>query len=97
MAETLRVWRLSPVAQTVDPAWQGRRIWTRVDVVAGTVGEAILAAVRHEQALTANTDQNSQDHQQGRSGFEDERLYRVDRLPEAAPAGALPGDVVFAE
>lgn len=90
----LMVWRFTPVAEPVDPSWQGRRIWQKLDVVAGSAGEAILAAVRHDQSETGLTDGQSQDHQQARSGFEDERLYRVDRLPEPPPSTAITGQVL---
>lgn len=97
MASSRIMWRVTPVADALDPTWQGRQIWTRIDVVAGTAGEAILAAIRYDQGLTGRTDETSQDHQQGRSGLEDERLYRVDRLPDEAPRDATPGQVLFAE
>lgn len=91
---SLAVWRFTPVASAADPAWQDRQIWTGLEIVAETAGEAMVAAARYESLRTGLTDIDSQDHQQRRSGFSDPSLYRVDRLEREAPAGARSGQVV---
>jgi hypothetical protein len=93
---TNHVWRLTPVARPDDPTWQGRRIWTQLDIVAATVGEAILLAARYDEDQGGRDTADSQDRQQLRSGFEDERLYRADRLDDAPPDGAQAGQVILA-
>jgi len=93
---TNHVWRLTPVASPDDPTWQGRRIWSQVDVVAASAGEAILLAARYDEEKGGRDAADSQDRQQLRSGFEDERLYRADRLEDALPAGAQAGQVILA-
>lgn len=93
---TLAIWRLTPVASPSDPAWQGRRIWNRIEIIAASAGEALLQADRYEREVTGLTDADSQDHQQRRSGFADPTLYRVDRLDKPTPADATPGQIVYA-
>lgn len=82
----LATWKFTPVARTDDPAWQGRPIWSELNVVAATAGAAILAAERHYERSGGFTDQDSQDGQQSNPGFGDVKLYRVDRI---ASAGGL--------
>jgi hypothetical protein len=93
-APTNHVWRLTPVARADDPRWQGRRIWSELVIVAGNVGEAVLLAARHDEQASGYRVSDSQDGQQLRSGFEDELLYRADRLEATAPAGARAGHVI---
>jgi hypothetical protein len=93
---TNHVWRLTPVARPDDPTWQGRRIWSQLDIIAASVGEAILLAARYDEGKAGRDTADSQDRQQLRSGFEDERLYRADRLEDAPPASAVAGQVILA-
>jgi hypothetical protein len=93
---TNHVWRLTPVARPDDPTWQGRRIWSQLDIIAASVGEAILLAARYDEQEAGRDTTDSQDRQQLRSGFEDERLYRADRLEDAPPVGAVAGQVILA-
>jgi hypothetical protein len=92
--ETLFIWRFTPVARPDDPAWQGRSIWSELRVVAPTAGAAILVAGRHYQSALGIDTEASQDRQQVRSGFEDVKLYRLDRLGPAL-AGASQDTVLF--
>ena len=95
MPEHLAVWRLTPVADPGDGAWQDRAIWKELQIVAATAGGAMLEAGRHSDRMRGVSDASSQDNQQVRSGFADEKLYRVDRtdLPVTGPTGT----VVFEE
>lgn len=97
MNEQLNLWRLSPVAQPNDPSWQGRRIWSELQIVAGAAGQALLLAARFDFEQAGIRTPDSQDQQQLRSGFEDERLYRLDRLDAPAPEGSSAGDIVSAQ
>jgi hypothetical protein len=92
--ETLFIWRFTPVARPDDPAWQGRAIWSDLRVVAPTAGAAILVAGRHYQEAHGIDTEASQDRQQVRSGFEDVKLYRLDRL-EPVLEGLAEGSVHF--
>jgi hypothetical protein len=74
---TLSVWKFTPVAR---PAWQGQ-----LHVAAPTSGAAILAAERHYQAACGISSKTSQDRQQARSGFDDLKLYRVNRIESELP------------
>jgi hypothetical protein len=94
--ETSLLWRFTPVASPNDPTWQGRKVWSYLEIVAATSGEAILLAARYEETQAGRSTVDSQDHQQLRSGFEDERLYRVDRLEASPPAGSVAGQVIGA-
>jgi hypothetical protein len=80
--EKLFIWRFTPVARPDDPAWQGRAIWSELRVAAATPGAAMIAADRHYQAAQGLSSELSQDRQQVRPGFEDIKLYRLDRLDE---------------
>ncbi len=95
MHQHFAVWRLTPVADPGDGAWQDRAIWKELQIVAPTAGAAMLEAGRHSDRMRGVSDASSQDHQQVRSGFADEKLYRVDRtnLPVPGPTGT----VVFEE
>lgn len=86
LSQQLYVWRFTPVAARDDPGWQGRPIWTDLQIVAATAGEAILLASRYDQAARGLSNQDSPDRQQWRSGLEDPLLYRCDRLhPVTSP------------
>ena len=95
MPEHLAVWRLTPVADPSDGAWQDRAIWKELQIVAATAGGAMLEAGRHSDRMRGVSDASSQDRQQVRSGFADEKLYRVDRTGLPVPGQA--GTVVFEE
>jgi len=91
MSAHLAVWRITPVAHPSDGAWQGRTIWQELRIVAATAGGAMYEAGRHASSVQGLTDECSQDRQQARSGFADQKLYRVDRTREAVtgPAGTV--------
>ena len=95
MNQQLYLWQFTPVARQDDPAWQGRSVWTNLQIAAATAGEAILLASRYDQAERGLSDQDSLDRQQRRSGLEDPLLYRCDRL-HSAPPDLVRGAVVFA-
>jgi len=78
MPEDLAVWRITPLANPADGASQGRVIWKELQIVAPTAGAAMLEAGRHANASRGICNARSQDHPQARSGFSDEKLYRVD-------------------
>ena len=90
------LWRLTPVARPDDPTWQGRRVWSELQIVAGSAGEALLLAARYDLEQAGEQTRDSQDRQQLRSGFEDEHLYRLDRLDSPTPHDASAGDVTLA-
>jgi len=93
----LHVWQFTPVARPDDPAWQGRTIWEDFRIVAPTVGTAMLLASRYDEKLKGLSTEDSQDRQQLRSGLEDARLYRIDRVYGAEPVDAPTGTVVRAQ
>ncbi len=95
MTDQLAVWRITPVAHPGDGAWQGRKIWKELQIVAPTAGAAMFEAGRHFDKVRGVSDAQSLDGQQVRSGFADEKLYRVDRTN--TPTGASSGTVVFEE
>ena len=91
MPEELAVWRITPVANPEDGAWQGRVIWKELHIIAASAGAAMFEAGRHANAARGISDGRSQDNQQARSGFGDEKLYRVDRTSAlvTGPAGTV--------
>ncbi len=95
MPEDLAVWRITPVANPADGAWQGRVIWRELQIIAANAGAAMLEAGRHANKARGISDVRSLDNQQARSGFADEKLYRVDRTGAAVTGPA--GTVVFEE
>ena len=82
----MALWRLSPIAEADDAWWQGRRIWREVIVRADSAALARLAAAELEadpaEPLSGNESPSF------KSGFLDEKLYRVDRTgdDEGEPA-----------
>jgi hypothetical protein len=90
------IWRFVPVARVDDPTWQGRRIWAELEIVAATAGQAILLASRFDEAEAGRSTATSQDGQQLRSGFEDERLYHLARTAAPSPPAASPGQIIRA-
>ena len=73
----MALWRLSPIAEIHDAWWQDRRIWREVIVRAGSAAQARLVAAELEanpgEPLSGNESPSF------KSGFLDEKLYRVDR------------------
>ena len=85
------VWRIHAVAGPDDPRWQGRKIWKDVVVRAPTAAAArLLASDLDRPAETRISDaRNVRDW----SGFNDEKLYWVQRLnSEHAARFGLAGD-----
>ena len=72
-------WKLTPVASPDDPRWQGRTIWREVVVEAPTAAFARLYAAQWE--LQDMDGQVGNESPSPKSGFEDEKLYWVRRLP----------------
>jgi hypothetical protein len=72
-------WKLTPVASPDDPRWQGRAIWSEVIVKAPTAAFARLYAAKWE--LQDMDGQVGNESPSPKSGFEDEKLYWVRRLP----------------
>lgn len=95
MTDDLAVWRITPVAAPSDAAWQGRFIWKELRIIAASAGAALYEAGLHARQVRGVSDQQSQDHQQFRSGLADAKLYRVDRTSDEVTGPA--GTVVFEE
>jgi hypothetical protein len=93
-SEQLYLWKFAPIARPDDPAWQGRQIWADFRIVAATAGEAIWLASRHDHAERGISVERAQDRQQLRSGLEDPRLYRLDRLQPVDSARLPRGTVI---
>ena len=72
-------WKLTPVASPDDPRWQGRTIWREVVVEAPTAALARLYAAEWE--LQDMDGQVGNESPSPKSGFEDEKLYWVRRVP----------------
>ncbi len=78
------------MAAADDPWWQGREIWTDLEVEASTAGLAQVEANRlyarrllENEPLSVAEDINP--------GFDDPRLYRVDRIGETGDSDARAG------
>lgn len=80
--KTLYRWKFTPVADPDDPWWQGREIWRDLEVAAATAGEAQLEANKLYLIRLAET-QPLRAEQDINPGFDDPRLYRVDRISDA--------------
>lgn len=78
------LWVLSPVTHPSDPRWQGRTIFSKVVIRAGTAGEARRLASQYE--LPVGQDAPAAAVGNGAeplmSALEDEKLYRMDRVAE---------------
>lgn len=76
----MALWMLRPTAQEDAAQWQGRRIWRKALVRASSSGEARLVAT----ALDVDPEavRNGNESHSFRSGFVDEKLYRVDWVGE---------------
>lgn len=95
----MSLWMIEPVAARGDPRWLDFPHWVEVAVRAPTAAEARLAAGKMEKRMFADDTPVGNETHSFRSGFEDEKLYRVRRLepaelPEAAPDG--PPEVLHA-
>ena len=73
------MWKLTPVASADDPRWQDRTIWKEVIVEAPTAAFARQFAA--EWALQDMDGQVGNESPSPVSGFEDEKLYWVRRVP----------------
>ena len=93
------LWRLSPIARIDDPHWLDREIWREIIVEAPTPAAARVAATDWVQPRPRSPEERNLG---GNTGFEDEKLYRVDELspedvpPEAKAPGADGRDVLYA-
>lgn len=92
-------WMIEPVAARGDPRWLDFPQWAEVAVRAPTAAEARLTAGKMEKRMFADSTPVGNETHPFRSGFEDEKLYRVRRLepgelPDAAPEG--PPEVLHA-
>jgi hypothetical protein len=67
--------------------------------VAATAGEAMREAGRHACTVRGISNSDSPDGQQVRSGFEDAKLYRVDRTADAVtgPSGMVLHEVFLSD
>lgn len=72
------VWRIHAVAAPNDPRWQGRKIWKDVVVRAPTAAVARLLAADLDRP--AETRISHARNLRDWSGFDDEKLYWVQRL-----------------
>jgi hypothetical protein len=81
----MALWRLSPVAEADDASWQNRRIWLEVVVRANSPADARLIAAKLE--IDPCEPPLGNESPSFRSGFLDEKLYRVDHAggDEGAP------------
>ena len=86
------MWKLTPVASADDPRWQDRTIWKEVIVEAPTAAFARQFAA--EWALQDMDGQVGNESPSQMSGFEDEKLYWVRRVPseQARELGGSSGD-----
>ena len=74
------LWEFTPTAGPEDARWLDHRIWERVIVAAPSAGQAIrLAATLEEKTAPEGVGNESVPFA---SGFEDEKLYRLRRLPD---------------
>jgi hypothetical protein len=73
-------WKLTPVAAPGDPRWQGRAIWSEVIVEAPTAAFARQFAAEWE--LNDRLRHVGNESPSPKSGFQDEKLYWVRRLPD---------------
>jgi hypothetical protein len=76
----MALWLLRPTAQRDDPRWQGRTIWREALVRARSAAEARLLAA--ERDIDPSRPPTGNESPSFRSGFIDEKLYRVDRAGE---------------
>lgn len=86
------LWRFTPVAGPEDSRWLSHPHYEEVVVAAPTPGEALSAAGEFEKRETAPEGVGNESVP-FRPGLTDEKLYRVDRLPdEEAQAFEFDGD-----
>ena len=83
----MALWRLLPTAQEDAAHWQRRLIWREVLVRAKTAAEARLVASELDAARGAV--RNGNESLSFRSGFLDEKLYRVDRIGDEEGASEV--------
>lgn len=87
----MALWRLRPIAEAQDPRWQDRRIWREALVRAATAAEARLVAAGLDRRTAEPS--NGNESESFRSGFIDEKLYRVDFAGEDdGPAEVIEAD-----
>ena len=81
------LWRIRPIAEPDDPRWLDHAIWSEVVVRADSAAQARRAAASEDADGAGD----------GRSGFDDEKLYWVRRVGEdqAAAFAGFPGPVVL--
>lgn len=83
------LWRITPIADPDDSRWLDHQRWEEVVVAAQSAGRALhLAAEMESRAAPEGVGNESVPF---KSGFEDEKLYRIDRLSESE-AGEYDGD-----
>lgn len=75
----MQLWRIYPIAIPSDGRWQGRKVWREVVVRAPTAAIARLKACQAER-------QSDSDSRIANCGFEDEKLYWVQRMNEEEAA-----------
>jgi hypothetical protein len=88
----MRLWMIEPVAGRADTRWLDHPPWAEVVVRAQTAAQARLAAAEMEAGLVADSTPVGNESLEFRSGFEDEKLYRVRPLdprevPDVSPQG----------
>jgi hypothetical protein len=92
----LTLWRIEPVLDPADDAWQDRAIWSEIVVAAESAAFARLAAER--RALSAPWVPVGNESESRRAGLNDEKLYRVVALPveqrASYPANLRPGEIL---
>ncbi len=83
------LWRIVPVANDDDPRWLDHPIWGEVMVRAGSAADARRRAAALDRRDDAGND--------GRSGFDDEKLYAVRPVDgdRAAAFEGFPGPIVL--
>jgi hypothetical protein len=72
-------WKLTPVASPDDPRWQGRAIWSEAIVEAPSAAFARQFAAEWE--LPDRLRHVGNESPSPKSGFQDEKLYWVRRVP----------------
>lgn len=93
----MALWRIQAIANPDDGRWQGRKIWKEVIVRAPTAALARLRASDLDTPAGSRPEDASKITE--RSGFNDEKLYwvqRLDREDEARLGAEAESDAVIA-
>lgn len=80
------LWKIEPMAESGDSRWLDHDIWREVIVRAPTAAMARVIAGELERRQMAGSPPVGNESLSFRSGFDDEKLYRVTEIaPDALP------------